>query len=406
VSTSPYDVAALRDHFPSLASGVAHFDGPGGTQTPREVADAIATTLVGPLSNRGTVGASERNADSAVAAFRAAYADLLGFPATGIVYGRSATALTYDLARAMAKQWAPGDEIVVSRLDHDGNVRPWVQAAEAVGATVRWIDFDPATGEVDLDSAASAITPSTRVVAITGASNLIGTIPPHRLIADLARAVGALVYIDAVHYAAHELVDPAALGADLVVCSPYKFLGPHCGVLAADPALLERFWPDKLLPSTTVVPERYELGTLPYETLAGATAAVDFLAAIAPGSATHRRDRLRNSFAAIDEHELALRQRLESGLAALPGVVGHSRAAHRTPTLLVSMPGRRTREAYEFLATRDVLAPAGQFYAYEPYRRLGIDDDGGLRLGLAPYSTADEVDRALAALADFLTDPH
>jgi cysteine desulfurase family protein (TIGR01976 family) len=337
-----------------------------------------------------------------VADFRAAFADLLGFPTNGIVYGRSATQLTYDVSRAIAKTWTSGDEVVVSRLDHDGNVRPWVQAAEAAGATVRWIDLDPETGEADLDSIATAITPATRLVAITGASNLIGTIPPHRYIADLAHAVGALVYLDAVHYAAHDFVDPVALGADLVVCSPYKFLGPHCGVLGADPAVLEQYWPDKLLPATAVVPERYELGTLPYETLAGATAAVDFLAGIAPGTATTRREQLRLSFAAIDEHELVLRQRLETGLAALPGVVLQSRAAHRTPTLLVSMPDRRTRDAYEFLATRDVLAPAGQFYAYEPYRRLGIDDDGSLRLGLAPYSTADEVDRALAALAEFL----
>jgi cysteine desulfurase family protein (TIGR01976 family) len=277
-----------------------------------------------------------------------------------------------------------------------------VQAAESAGATVRWIDFDPRTGEADLDSVAAAITTATRVVAITGASNLIGTIPPHKVIADLAHAVGALVYVDAVHYAAHEFVDPTALGADLVVCSPYKFLGPHCGVLGADPAVLDQLWPDKLLPSTTVVPERFELGTLPYETLAGATAAVDFLAAIAPGDATSRRERLRNSFAAVDAHERALRQRLEEGLAALPGVVLHSRAQHRTPTLLVSMPGRATREAYEFLATRGVLAPAGQFYAYEPFRRLGLDDETGLRLGLAPYSTADDVDRVLSGLAEFL----
>ncbi|HET7725410.1 MAG TPA: cysteine desulfurase-like protein [Propionibacteriaceae bacterium] len=398
----PYDVAALRDHFPSLASGVAHFDGPGGTQTPREVGDAIAATLTGPLSNRGTVGRSERNADAVVAAFRSAYADLLGVPANGIVYGRSATALTYDVSRAIAKTWTSADEVVVSRLDHDGNVRPWVQAAEAAGATVRWLDIEPNTGELDLSTVDTAITPATRLVAITAASNLLGTIPPVRAVADAAHAVGALVYVDAVHFAAHELVEPDALGADVVVCSPYKFLGPHCGVLAAEPDLLARFWPDKLLPSTTDVPERYELGTLPYETLAGATAAVDFLAAIDPGDATTRRERLCRAFAAIDAHELALRERLEAGLRALPGVVVHSNAARRTPTLLVSLPGRRCRDAYEHLATRDVLAPSGQFYAYEPYRRLGIDDDGALRLGLAPYSTADEVDRALAALAELL----
>jgi cysteine desulfurase family protein (TIGR01976 family) len=398
----PYDVHALRDHFPSLSSGIAHFDGPGGTQTPREVAEAVAAALTAPLSNRGTVGRSECNADATVAAFRSAYADFLAFPAEGIVYGRSATALTYDLSRAIAKTWGPGDEVVVSRLDHDGNVRPWVQAAESVGATVRWFDIVPETGELDLETLASAITPATRLVAVTAASNLIGTIPPVRTVAEAAHNVGALVYVDAVHFAAHELVDPVALGADLVVCSPYKFLGPHCGVLGAAPALLERFWPDKLLPSTTVVPERYELGTLPYETLAGATAAVDVLAAVDPGDASDRRERLRHSFAAIDAHEGTLRERLESGLASLSGVVVHSRAARRTPTLLVSLPGRRCRDAYEFLATLDVLAPAGQFYAYEPYRRLGIDDEGGLRLGLAPYSTEDDVDRALAALADFL----
>ncbi len=398
-----YDVLALRDHFPSLASGIAHFDGPGGTQTPREVAEAIAATLTGPLSNRGTVGFSERRADAAVAAFRSAYADLLGVPPSGIVYGRSATALTYDMSRAIAKTWTAGDEVVVSRLDHDGNVRPWVQAAEAAGATVRWLDIDPHSGELDLATIGTAITPATRLVAITAASNLLGTMPPVRTVADAAHAVGALVYVDAVHFAAHELVEPDALGSDFVVCSPYKFLGPHCGVLAADPELLARFWPDKLLPSTNDVPERYELGTLPYETLAGATAAVDFLAAVDPGEAPTRRDQLRRAFAAIDVHERSLRERLESGLEALPGVVVHSRAARRTPTLLVSLPGRRCRDAYEFLVSRDVLAPAGQFYAYEPYRRLGIDDDAGLRLGLAPYSTADEVDRALAALGELLT---
>ncbi len=398
----PYDVAELRTHFPSLASGIAHFDGPGGTQTPREVADAIAATLSGPLSNRGTTGPSEANADRTVTSFRAAGADLLGVPADGIVHGRSATQLTYDLSRALAKQWTPGDGVVVSRLDHDANVRPWVQAAEASGASVRWIDFDPATGEVDTASIAAAITPGTRLVAITAASNLLGTRPSLPTIAEAAHAVGALLWVDGVHYAAHEFVDVPALGADFFVCSPYKFLGPHCGVLAAAPELLETLHPDKLLPSTEAVPERFELGTLPYEQLAGATAAVDFLAGIAPGSAGSRRERLRASFTAIDAHELRLRGRLEDGLAALEGVVVHSRAAERTPTLLLSLPGRRTWDAYQFLATRQVLAPAGSFYAYEPFRRLGLSDEHGLRLGLAPYSTDDDVDRVLNGLADFL----
>lgn len=398
-----YDVDELRSHFPSLRSGLAHFDGPGGTQAPREVADAIAATLTAPLSNRGTVSPSERNADDAVLAFRRAYADLLGADPDGIVYGRSATQLTYDLSRPLARTWAPGDEVVVSRLDHDANVRPWVQAAAATGVTVRWIDFDPATGEVDPDSVAQAITPRTRLVAVTGASNLIGTRPPVAEIAVAAHAVGALVWVDGVHHAAHSFVDVAALGADVYVCSPYKFLGPHCAVLAASPALLETLHPDKLLPSTHVVPERFELGTLPYEVMAGATAAVDFLAGIVPGTGGGRRARLRASMEAVDAHELRLRRRLEDGLAELgDAVVLHSRAADRTPTLLLTLPGRRTADAYAFLATRGVLAPAGSFYAWEPFQRLGVADTHGLRLGLAPYSTDDDVDRALAGLRAFL----
>jgi cysteine desulfurase family protein (TIGR01976 family) len=398
-----FDVAALRKHFPSLSSGIAHFDGPGGTQAPREVGEAIAATLTGPLSNRGTGIASESNAERAVAEFRAAFADLLGAAAGGVVHGRSATQLIYDVSRALAKQWSPGDEVVVSRLDHDANVRPWLQAAETAGATVRWIDFDPATAEILPESVEAAITSRTRLVAVTGASNLLGTIPPLRRIADAAHAVGALLHVDGVHYTAHQFVDVEALGADLFVCSPYKFLGPHCGVLAAQPHLLETLHPDKLLPSTDTVPERFELGTLPYEILAGATAAVNFLAAVDPGDATDRREQLRRSLQAVEEHELRLRRRLEEGLAALGNdVVVHSRAADRTPTLLLTLPGRRTWDAYRFLAARDVHAPAGSFYAYEPFRRLALDDPHALRLGLSPYNDDTDVTRALEALAAFL----
>jgi cysteine desulfurase family protein (TIGR01976 family) len=398
-----FDVAALREHFPSLRSGIAHFDCPGGTQSPRQVGEAVAAALTGPLSNRGRGVASEANADNAVDAFRQAFADLLGVPPRGVVYGRSATQLTYDISRAIAKQWLPGDEVVVSRLDHDANVRPWVQAARAARATVRWIDIDPGTAEIDLTTVASAITSRTRLVAVTAASNLLGTKPPVRAIADAAHAVGALVYVDGVHYTAHQFVDVPALGADLFVCSPYKFLGPHCAVLGASPDLLETLRPDKILPSTDLVPERFELGTLPYEVMAGATAAVDFLAGIAPGTATGRRDRLRASLHAVDEHELRLRRGLEAGLAGLaPDVVVHSRAADRTPTLLLTLPGRKTWDAYEFLGRRNVLAPAGSFYAYEPFRRLDLDDQHGLRLGLAPYSDETDVARALDGLAAFL----
>ncbi|MBB2946616.1 cysteine desulfurase family protein (TIGR01976 family) [Actinoplanes lutulentus] len=390
------DVTALRAHFPSLDGGVAYFDSPGGTQTPRPVAGAIAETMLRPLSIRGTSTESERNAERTVTEFRAAYADLLNVPAQGIVHGRSATQLTYDFSRHLAKTWQPGDEIVLSRLEHDSNVRPWIQAAGPAGVTVRWIDLDGP--ELDLGSLERALSPRTRLVAVTAASNVLGTIPSVRRIADLAHDAGALLYVDGVHYAAHQLVDVPALGADFFVCSPYKFFGPHCGVLAAAPELLESIRPDKLLPSSDAVPERFEFGTLPYEMLAGATAAVDFLAGIAP--AATRREGLTRSFEAIHEHETALLTRLEQGLGKLEVTV-YSRAADRTPTTLMSLNGRDAREAQLFLAERDVLAPAGSFYAYEPFTALKLPEPA-LRVGLAPYNTGEEVDRFLAGLADFL----
>jgi cysteine desulfurase family protein (TIGR01976 family) len=396
------DLTALRAHFPSLATGLAFFDGPGGTQTPRPVADAIAATLTGPLSNRGTVSASELNAERAVADFRAAYADLLNVHANGIVHGRSATQLTYDFSRHLAMTWNAGDEIVLSRLDHDANVRPWIQAAERAGVTVRWIEIAPETTELDLDSYERALTPRTRLVAVTAASNVLGTKPPVRRIADRAHEVGALVYVDGVHYAAHHLVDVPALGADVFVCSPYKFLGPHCGVLAAAPEFLETLRPDKLLPSPDTVPERFEFGTLPYEILAGATAAVGFLAELDPGTGTSRRERLTRSLESLHEHELTLRARLQTGLESLgDAITVHSKAADRTPTLLLSIEGRDAREAQAHLAARDVVAPAGSFYAYEPFTALKLEDPA-LRAGLAPYNTTEDVDRFLDGLADFL----
>lgn len=398
-----FDVEALRAEFPSLASGIAHFDGPGGTQTPRVVGEAISRTLTGPLSNRGTVGRSEQNADDIVAAFRLAYADLLGGDPQGIVYGRSATQLCYDFSRHIAKSWSPGDEVVVSRLDHDANVRPWVQAAERAGATLRWLELDPSTSELDTASIEAAITDRTRLVAVTAASNLLGTQPPVRAIADRAHAVGALVYVDGVHYTAHEFVDVAALGADFFMCSPYKFLGPHCGVLVAAASLLETLAPDKLAPSTNQVPERFEFGTLPYEIMAGATAAVDFLAGIAPGSATARRAQLQRSLHEVDAHELRMRGLIEAGLASLgESVTLWSRAAKRTPTLLITVEGRDLGEAYEFLAARDVLAPSGSFYAMEPFQALGLRDENALRMGVAPYTNEQDVARLIEGLGAFI----
>jgi cysteine desulfurase family protein (TIGR01976 family) len=401
VGRMSYDVAAVRAQFPALRSGTAHFDGPGGTQVPEPVARAVAETLTSSIANRGRVTAAERLADDTVLAARSAVADLLGADPGGIVFGRSATQLTFDLARTLATGWGPGDEVVVSRLDHDANVRPWVLAAEAAGATVRWIGFDPATGELTADDVADVLTDRTRLVAVTGASNLIGTRPPVAEIAALVHRAGALLAVDGVHLTAHAPVDVAALGADFFTCSPYKFLGPHCGVLAAAPALLETLRPAKLLPSSDAVPERFELGTLPYELLAGTTAAVDFLAGLSPDGGT-RRERLVAAMIALETYEDALRQHLEARLRELPGVRLWSRAAHRTPTLLLTFDGRVAADAYRFLGERGVNAPAGSFYALEPSRWLGLGDTGGLRVGLAPYSDRDDVERLLTGLREFL----
>lgn len=401
-----FDVAGVRAHFPALAAGAAHFDGPGGSQTPDVVARAVHDALVSPIANRGSVTRAEQHAEAIVQAGRSALADLLGAEPAGIVFGRSMTQLTFDVARALAKTWTAGDEIVVSRLDHDANVRPWVLLADQAGATVRWIDFDPESTE--LQPVGEQLSQRTRLVAVTGASNLLGSRPDLPAIAAEVHRAGALLYVDGVHLAAHAGIDVRALGADLFVCSPYKFFGPHCGVLAADPGLLDSLHPDKLVPSSNAVPERFEFGTLPYELLAGTTAAVDFIAGLAAGPGD-RRQRILASMRAVGEHEDGLRHRIELGLAELApsrgpstaDVTVRSRARQRTPTLLVTFAGRSADDAYRFLADLDVNAPAGTFYAYEAARRLGLPD-GGLRIGLAPYTDDSDVDRLLTGLTKFV----
>jgi len=402
-SPTAYDVERVRSHFPALAAGAAHFDAPGGTQTPDVVADAVRNTLLAPIANRGTVTPAEQRAEAVVAECRAALGDLLGADPRGIVFGRSATALTYDLSRALARTWAPGDEVVVTRLDHDANVRPWVQAAAAVGAVVRWADFDPATGELSVEAVASRLSPRTRLVAVTAASNLIGTRPPVAQIARAAHDAGALVWVDGVHATAHASVDVTRLGADFWACSPYKFLGPHCGVVAAAPALLGELRMDKLLPSTDDVPERFELGTLPYELMAGTTAAIDFLAGLARGAGaadTSRRAHLLRSYAVLEAHEDRLRSRLEPVLRELPGVTVYSNAGARTPTMLFRIDGWDSQEVRKALAAKGINAPAGHFYAIECSRHLGLADEGGVRVGLAPYSSDEDIDRLISALQE------
>ncbi len=394
-----YDVTAVRRQFPALSEGAAHFDGPGGSQIPRSVADAVAATMTSAISNRGTVTVAEQRATSIVREARTAMADLLGGVPDGIVFGRSMTTLTYNMSRAIAKTWRLGHEIVVTRLDHDANIRPWVHAAYEVGADVRIVDFDGATGDLRIERVLDALSERTRLVAITGASNLVGTRPDLRAVIAAAHRVGALCYIDGVHLVPHASVDVSELEADFFICSPYKFYGPHLGVLAASPELLETIHMDKLLPSADTVPERFELGTLPYEQLAGATAAVNFLAGLVGGEGD-RRTALRRSYEAIEQHEMRMLHRLEAGLDAIPGVTRHGRPARRTPTVLFSIAGLTPTDVHRALAAVGVNAPGGTFYAPECARVLGLGEDGANRAGINLYTDTTDVDRLVRAVAD------
>jgi cysteine desulfurase family protein (TIGR01976 family) len=393
-----FEPQAVRDQFPALREGAAHFDAPGGSLVPAVVAEAVRDTLASAVNQRGSNTIAERRTDAIVLGARQAVADLLGADPGGVVVGRSMTQLTFDFSRTLAKSWTASDEIVVSRLDHDANIRPWLYAAERAGAEVRWIDFDPATSEITVEAVEAQLTDRTRLVAITAASNLIGTRPPIAEIAEKVHARGALLYVDGVHNTAHAFVDVAQMGADFYGCSPYKFFGPHCGVVVASPALLETLAPDKLLPSVNTVPERFELGTPAFELLAGTTAAVEFLAGLDGPSSEPRRARLERSMAAMGEHEDGLRRIIEEGLARHPRITVHSRARHRTPTLLFTVDGMEPRDVAARLGRLDINVPAGNFYALEASRRLGLGDTGGVRVGLAPYSSAADVDRLLEAL--------
>jgi len=397
-----YDVHKIRSHFPSLNTGLAFFDGPGGSQVPLVVGTAIAQAITKPISNRNTITESEKNAEEYVLGFREAVADLIDVDARGVVYGRSWTQLSYDFSRTLAKSWGPGDEIVVSRLDHDSNIRPWIQAAQAVGATVRWAEMDLETTEVTVESVEAVLTPNTKLVAITGAGNTLGTRPDLKAIGVAVHKVGALFFVDGVHLTPHAVVSVKDIGADFFGFSFYKLMGPHCAALAASPALLEKLSNDKLLPATNAVPERFEFGTLPYELMAGCIAAVNFIADMAPGNGVTRREKIVNSMNALEKYEEELLEYLESSVASLPGVTLYGHAKHRTPTIYFSFAGHNSVDIYKAMGLKSVTLPASNFYALEVSRALGLGDAGALRAGLAPYTTKEDVDRLIAGLKEIL----
>ena len=402
------DLSAVRSRFPALSRAeggrpVAYLDGPGGTQVPAEVIEAMAGRLRVGTSNIGGAFGASREADSVVAAAREAVADLLGGRPEEVAFGQNMTSLTFAVSRALARSWGPGDEVVVTRLDHDANVAPWRRAAADRGAAVRLVDFDPADGTLDLAHLERVMGPHTRLLAVTAASNALGTVPPVRRAADLAHAAGALVYVDAVHYAPHRLVDVAALGADFLACSAYKFFGPHTGVLWGREALLEALEAYKVVPAPDSGPGKWETGTQSFESLAGVAAAVDYLASLGAGGI--RRERLAAAYAVIREHEEALARRFLAGVAALShvrlyGLAEPTRLGERTATFALEVAGLSPEEASRRLGNQGLHTWSGDYYAVGVMEHLGVASRGGLlRIGFVHYNTAEEVDRVLAALA-------
>jgi cysteine desulfurase family protein (TIGR01976 family) len=395
------DVEAVRGSYPALADGYAYLDGAAGTQVPWSVINAVGATQAAGIGNGGGVFPASERADRVEANCRAAVAALTGGEADGVVLGPSMTALTYRFAAALRRDWVAGDEVIVSRLDHDANVRPWVQAAERAGATVRWAEVDPDTGELPVEQYSSLITERTRLVAVTAASNVLGTRPDVAAITALARAAGAVSYVDGVHATPHVPTDVGALGADLYATSAYKWSGPHVAAVIAAPSLLDTLLPDKLLPAPDTVPERFELGTPPYESLAGVTAAVEHLADLAadPG-AGGLRERLLASMAVVEQYERELFATMLAGLESMPHVRLFGRAASRTPTAYFTVKDMTPRQVAEYLASRKINVWDGANYAWEVTGVLGIRDSGSaVRAGLVHYNDAAEVDRLLAAVA-------
>ena len=395
------DVAAIRARYPALADGYAYLDGAAGTQVPDSVIEAIAGAYRAGIGNQGGAFPASHRSDAIVAESRRAVADLVGGDPDGVVFGANMTTLTYRLSGAIAAGWAPGDEIVVSRLDHDANVRPWLQAAARAGATVRWAEVDLATGELPVEQYKELVTGRTRLVAVTAASNVLGTRPDVPAITAAAHAVGALAYVDGVHATPHVPVDVAELGADFYATSAYKWCGPHIGAVIADPALLERLHPDKLASSPGEVPYRFETGTAPLADLAGVTAAVEHLASLDRDATGSRRERVLASMAAAERYEQELFAVLLAGLADLPGVTRYGNPARRTATAWFRVAGRTPRAVAEHLASRRINVWDGHNYAWELTGALGIRDTGGaVRAGLVHYNDRSDVDRLLAALAE------
>jgi cysteine desulfurase family protein (TIGR01976 family) len=404
---SHFDPSAVRPLFPALAEEVqgrpaVFFDAPGGTQVPQSVIDAISSYLAHSNANLHGAFVTSQRSDVTVTAAHQAMADMLGCSPSETVFGPNMTTLTFALSRAIGRELGPGDEVVVTRLDHDANVSPWKALAER-GVTIHEIDVDVEDCTLDMADLESKINTRTKLVAVGYASNAVGSINDVRRVVELAHSVGAMAFVDAVHYGPHGLINVRDLDCDFLACSVYKFFGPHIGCLYGKAEHLERLQPYKLRPSSDESPNRWMTGTQNHECLAGVTAAVDYIAALG-GQASSRREAIVAAMSTIQAYERTLSERLISGLLAIPGLTFYGireaeRFANRTPTVAFRMAGRTPRQVAEALGEQGIFVWDGNYYAINLTERLGVEDSGGMvRVGLAHYNTAEEVDRLLDAL--------
>ncbi len=454
-TASALDITWVRSQFPSLAQTVnghpaAFLDGPGGTQVPQRVIDAISNYLRRDNANTGGAYSTSRHTDAMIAEARSAMADFLHCAADEVIFGPNMTTLTYAISRVLGRELKSGDEILVTRLDHDANVSPWLQIAEDRGITVRWAEVHDQDCTLDISDLASKITSKTKLVAVGYASNAVGTINPVKEIVRLAHNAGALAYVDAVHYAPHGLIDVAALDCDFLVCSTYKFFGPHMGVLFGKREHLKRLHPYKVRPNTNAIPNCWEWGTLNHECIAGITACVEYLAdlgrrslelnkiaepkemrvahlepalsqaegrlskggndaADTSGFKTERRAAIEAAYEAIHEHERNLLDRAMAGLKTIPGlkiygIANPSRFNQRCATLAVRIDNHSPLELATKLGDRGIFTWDGNYYALNLTEHLDVEKSGGfLRIGLIHYNTAEEVDRLLTALQEIVS---
>jgi cysteine desulfurase family protein (TIGR01976 family) len=398
------DVRKIRSAYPALADGYAYLDGAAGTQVPASVIEAISNTYRAGLGNVGGAFPASRRSGTIISECRRAVGDLVGGDSLGVVVGPNMTTLTYRFAATLSRAWARGDEVVVTRLDHDANVRPWVQAAARVGAVVRWAEVEAGTGELAVDQFDELLSERTKLVALTAASNIIGTRPDVAAITAKAHGLGALTYVDGVHWTPHGPVDVAALGADFYATSAYKWSGPHVGFVVANPGLLETIHPDKLQPAPDSVPDRFERGTAPFADLAGVVAAVEHLASLDPAATGSRRERVVASMRAVENYEAGLFEALSAGLEAMSHVTTYGKAQLRTPTAYFNVEGMAPEQVAAHLGARKLNVWSGDNYAWELAGVLNVRDSGGaVRAGLVHYNDESDVNRLLESVAELET---